>query len=128
MLDEVSFMSKRNQLKQNWVFVLPNSALNSRVILDFLDDPCNFFRSYDGQIDDSRVTLDRTIQLGAEQTAKARQQADQFLKARLKPELYDVYRQPHEQLARALGDGFRLVLLSKKFGNIYLLGKCQSPV
>lgn len=60
MLDEVSFMSKRNQLKQNWVFVLPNSALNSGVMMDFSDDTCNFFQSYDGQIGDSRVTLDRT--------------------------------------------------------------------
>ncbi len=57
----------------------------------------------------SRALLAAGIQLGAEQVAKVRQQAEQFLKARLKPELYDVYRQPHEQLARALGDGFQRV-------------------
>jgi tetratricopeptide (TPR) repeat protein len=54
----------------------------------------------------SQALLAAGIQLGAEQVAQARQQAERFLQARLKPDLYDVYRQPHEQLARALGDGF----------------------
>ena len=49
------------------------------------------------------------LRLEVEQAVKLRQQADRFLKTHLKPKLYDVYRQPHEQLAWALGQGFRRV-------------------
>jgi tetratricopeptide (TPR) repeat protein len=57
----------------------------------------------------SQALLSAGIQLGAEQAVLVRQQAEQFLQARLKPELYDLYRQPHEQLARSLAEGFRRV-------------------
>jgi tetratricopeptide (TPR) repeat protein len=49
------------------------------------------------------------IQLEVETAIQLRQQADRFLRTYLKPNLYDVYRQPHEQLAWALGQGWRQV-------------------
>lgn len=49
------------------------------------------------------------IQLEVEAAVQLRQQAERFLKAYLKPNLYDIYRQPHEQLAWALGQGWRRV-------------------
>jgi tetratricopeptide (TPR) repeat protein len=60
-----------------------------------------------------RVLLAAGIQLGAEQAAQARKQADQFLKAHLTSDLYHIYLQPHEQLGRALGTGFRHVSLDR---------------
>jgi tetratricopeptide (TPR) repeat protein len=57
----------------------------------------------------TQALLAEGIQLGAEGAARLRSQAEEFLRARLKPELYEIYRQPHERLARALGDGLRRV-------------------
>lgn len=57
----------------------------------------------------SKALLAAGLPMGAEQAAKAREQAEQFLKARLTPELYNIYCRPHEQLARALGEGLRRV-------------------
>ncbi len=59
--------------------------------------------------DFSKAVLVAGLPMGIEQAAKAREQAEQFLRARLAPELYDIYCRPHEQLARALGEGLRRV-------------------
>jgi hypothetical protein len=59
--------------------------------------------------DFSQAVLAATVQAGAETLAHLRKQAIQFLKAKLKPESYEMYRNPLEQLAQALGNGFKSV-------------------
>lgn len=57
----------------------------------------------------SQVVLSATVQAGAETLANLREQATQFLKAKLKPEQYQMYLNPREQLAKALGNGFKAI-------------------
>jgi len=57
----------------------------------------------------AKALLSAGIQVGAEQAFRLRQSADEFLRARLKPQYYDVFRQPNETLACALAEGLRRV-------------------
>jgi tetratricopeptide (TPR) repeat protein len=57
----------------------------------------------------TRSLLSVGIQTGAEQAARLRQRADEFLRARLDSEQYDAFRRPHETLARALAQGLERV-------------------
>ena len=57
--------------------------------------------------------LSAGIQVGAEQAARLRRSADDFVQARLDPKHYDIYRRPNETLARALATGLKQVSRSK---------------
>jgi len=61
----------------------------------------------------TKALLSAGIQVGAEQAAHLRQSADDFLRARLKPQYYDVFHQPNETLARALARGLKRVSADK---------------
>ncbi len=55
----------------------------------------------------AQTFLEAGIRVGAEQAAALRGKLEARLRARLGVELYDLYVNPHEMLARALADGFR---------------------
>ena len=61
----------------------------------------------------TKALLSVGFQVGAEQAVRLRQSADEFLRARLKPAYYDVFRQPNETLARALAEGLKRVSQSR---------------
>ena len=57
----------------------------------------------------TRAFLSAGIQVGAEQAAYLRQQAEEFLRSRLEADHYEIFRRPNETLARALAQGLERV-------------------
>jgi len=61
----------------------------------------------------ARAFLDVGIRVGAEQAAHLRAAVENRLRARLDPKQFDLFLNPNEQLARALGEGLRKTSESK---------------
>ncbi len=61
----------------------------------------------------AQVFLDAGIKASAEQAARWRAALETRLQARLKPELYNFFLNPHEQLAHALADGLKRAAAGK---------------